>query len=67
MRCAGVRLRSGATLAARRAVVSNATLWDTLPLLPASAVPDSWRRSVGALPPCPSFMHLHLGFDASGE
>ncbi len=28
-RAAGVRLRGGARVAARRAVVSNASLWDT--------------------------------------
>jgi phytoene dehydrogenase-like protein len=51
---------------ARRAVVSSASVWDTLPLLPPGAVPEAWRRERQETPPCPSFMHLHLGFDAEG-
>lgn len=33
-RASGVRLRDGSVVRARRAVISNATLWDTAPLLP---------------------------------
>lgn len=33
-RAAGVRLRDGSVVRARRAVISNATVWDTAPLLP---------------------------------
>lgn len=51
---------------ARRAVVSSASIWDTLPLLPRDAVPEAWREAKAATPPSPSFMHLHLGFDAEG-
>jgi phytoene dehydrogenase-like protein len=64
---AGVKLRGGAAIRARRAVVSNATLWDLLPLLPPHAVPADWQQSIDDLPACPSFVHLHLGFDATGE
>ena len=47
----------------RHAVVSNASSWDTLKLLPeASLTPSLQKRS--QLPACPSFMHLHLGIDA---
>ena len=63
----GVRLRGGRTIRASHAVVSNASAPDTLRLLPREAVPDSWRASVAATPLNPSFMHLHLGFDATGE
>jgi hypothetical protein len=63
---AGVRLRGGRTIRAARAVVSNASSPDTLRLLPAEAVPASWRQSVQDTPLNPSFMHLHLGFDATG-
>jgi phytoene dehydrogenase-like protein len=51
---------------ARRAVVCSASVWDTLPLLPPGSVPEAWRRARAATPRCPSFMHLHLGFDAAG-
>lgn len=49
-----------------QAVVSNASVWDTLKLLPPDHVPEQWRRERAATPPCPSFMHLHVGFDAAG-
>ena len=61
-----MRLRGGRTIRAARAVVSNASSPDTLRLLPAEAVPASWRQSVQDTPLNPSFMHLHLGFDATG-
>jgi phytoene dehydrogenase-like protein len=78
----GVRTRGGATVTARKAVVTNATLWDTQKLLPAGTidskstaasssgatgkVPDSFPRDVAKIPPIRSFMHLHVGFDATG-
>jgi phytoene dehydrogenase-like protein len=65
-RATGVRLRSGETLEARRAVVSNASLWDTLPLLPEHPAVQRFRGQRQNLPPCPSFMHLHLGIDGAG-
>lgn len=73
-RAVGVRVkaRGGSTntspleIRARRAVVSSASVWDTMPLLPAGSVPEAWRRARMETPPCPSFMHLHLGFDATG-
>lgn len=46
--------------------MSNATQWDMLRLLPPAAVPPSFKQSVDTLPACRSFMHLHLGFDATG-
>ncbi|KAL4858768.1 Prolycopene isomerase 1 [Chlorella vulgaris] len=61
-----VRLRGGRTIRASRAVVSNASTPDTLGLVPEEAVPDGWRQSVQDTPLNPSFMHLHLGFDATG-
>ncbi|WP_346291727.1 NAD(P)/FAD-dependent oxidoreductase [Sphaerothrix gracilis] len=65
-RAAGVRLRQGETVAARQAVVSNASVWDTLTLLPAGAVPQSYIKEKQATPECHSFMHLHLGIEGSG-
>lgn len=65
-RATGVRLKNGQTLQARHAVVSNASVWDTLPLLPDGAVPQRFIEQRQAIPPCDSFMHLHLGIDATG-
>nr|QIW94442.1 carotene synthesis related protein [Dunaliella salina] len=62
----GVVLRGGGTIKATEAVVSNASVWDTVKMLPPSIVPEQWRRERVQTPPCPSFMHLHLGFDATG-
>ncbi|GAQ83842.1 FAD/NAD(P)-binding oxidoreductase family protein [Klebsormidium nitens] len=59
----GVQLRNGGTLRARKAVVSNASSWDTLKLLPEGSVPAEWRRERAGTPECGSFMHLHLGID----
>lgn len=51
---------------AGQAVVSNASVWDTVRLIPSNALPDEWKQEAMATPPCDSFMHLHLGFDATG-
>ncbi len=64
-RAVGVRLPSGKTVRARRAVVSNASVWDTLKLLPEKSIPKRLRARQ-ATPECDSFMHLHLGIDAKG-
>jgi carotene isomerase len=64
-RAVGVKLRDGQILQARRAVVSNAVIWDTLKLLPDEAVPKTYRTQGQATPQCNSFMHLHLGVDAT--
>lgn len=65
-RAVGVQLRNGQTIRAKRAVVCNASVWDTLKLLPEGAVSARFRRQRQATPECDSFMHLHLGIDASG-
>ena len=69
-RAAGVVLRGGGTVRATRAVVSNASVWDTLKLLPQGDVPEQYRQykqTAADIPMCPSFMHLHIGFDKTGE
>lgn len=58
----GVQLKTGERISARHAVVSNASSWDTLKLLP-EVLPSRQKRQ--NLPACPSFMHLHLGIDAT--
>ncbi|NEZ57862.1 phytoene desaturase family protein [Adonisia turfae] len=63
----GVRLRNGQEIQATKAVISNASVWDTLKLLP--ALPAKYKRfeqKRQATPECDSFMHLHLGIDATG-
>ncbi len=65
-RATGVRLRSGEMLQARQAVISNASIWDTLKLLPDGAVPKSFWEKHQNTPQCESFMHLHLGIDGTG-
>jgi len=65
-RAVGVRLRGGEEIRARQGVVSNASVWDTLKLIPEDTVPREFRQSRQATPTCESFMHLHLGIDAQG-
>ncbi|KAI3860992.1 hypothetical protein MKX03_026661 [Papaver bracteatum] len=65
-RAVGVRLRSGQFIRAKKAVVSNASMWDTLNLLPKEAIPKSYQERIEKTAQCESFMHLHLGFDAEG-
>ncbi|KAI5661663.1 hypothetical protein M9H77_20986 [Catharanthus roseus] len=60
----GVKLRNGQFIRAKKAVVSNASMWDTLRLLPQEVVPRSYQDQIKTTPQCESFMHLHLGFDA---
>ncbi|GAY63190.1 hypothetical protein CUMW_223610 [Citrus unshiu] len=62
-RATGVELSSGQFIRARKAVVSNASMWDTLKLLPKEVVPKSYRDRIDMTPQCESFMHLHLGFE----
>jgi phytoene dehydrogenase-like protein len=64
-RACGVRLRDGTTVRAQT-VISNASIWDTLPMLPSDALPPAWRDAEANTEHCPSFMHLHLGIDAQG-
>lgn len=63
-RATGVKLRNGNFIRAKKAVVSNASMWDTINLLPVEVIPSSYREKVKRTPQCESFMHLHLGFDA---
>ncbi|CAI5501439.1 unnamed protein product [Closterium sp. Naga37s-1] len=60
-RAVGVKLKSGQIIRARTAVVSNASVWDTMRLLPPGSVPGEYRKEREATPECDSFMHLHLG------
>ena len=58
-RAAGVVLKGGQVIRAAKAVVSNASMWDTIGLLPEDHVPPSYRKQarvpahLPALPPPP--------------
>ena len=65
-RAVGIRLRNGKEIKATTAVVSNASIWDTLPLIPEGSLPKSFVKEREQTPECESFMHLHLGIDATG-
>ena len=62
----GVRLRNGNKIRANKAVVSNASVWDTLSLIPEGVLPKNFVKERANTPECESFMHLHLGIDATG-
>jgi len=74
----GVELADGTRVTATRAVVSNASAWDTATLLPAAAREASrgaaaaaaaavkLDAAAAAVRPTPSFVHLHLGVDCRG-
>ena len=62
-RAVGVKLRGGKQIKANT-VISNASVWDTLKLIPPDAVPQQFINTRQGTPECESFMHLHLGIDA---
>jgi phytoene dehydrogenase-like protein len=73
-RACGVRLKSGKVIRARKAVVSNATPFDTVKMLPARddldpAMPgfaalQEWRQTLGTLPRHGAILHLFVAVDA---
>ncbi|CAK6696352.1 NAD(P)/FAD-dependent oxidoreductase [Synechococcus sp. BA-124 BA4] len=62
----GVRLVDGRLIHARRGVVSNASPWDTLALLPPGSPHARWRHQRESTPACASFLHLHMGLRGEG-
>ena len=65
-RAIAIKLTNGEKIQAKKAIVSNASIWDTLKLLPEQSLPQKFRFQREQIPACDSFMHLHLGIDASG-
>mmetsp|Transcript_19952 Transcript_19952/g.42947 ORF Transcript_19952/g.42947 Transcript_19952/m.42947 type:complete len:695 (-) Transcript_19952:1828-3912(-) len=69
-RAVGVRLKNGNVVKARKAVVSNATPFDTVKLMPkAEGEPKGltkWREELGKLPRHGAISHLFLAIDAEG-
>jgi phytoene dehydrogenase-like protein len=69
-RATGVRLKNGKVVTARKAVVSNATPFDTVKMLGKNhdlppEVAD-WREKLGKLPRHGAIMHLFVAIDATG-
>lgn len=64
-RATGVRLKNGRVIKARKAVISNASIWNTQRLLPEKAAPE-WTAEAGSVAQTESFLHLHVGIDAAG-
>ncbi|KAL2608345.1 hypothetical protein R1flu_026918 [Riccia fluitans] len=55
------------TIRAKKAVISNASVWDTAKLLPPrEGVSVPFLKRADATPKTESFVHLHLGIDATG-
>jgi len=70
-RAVGVRLKNGKLIKAKKAVVSNATPFDTVKMLadkdnrlPAEA--EEWKATLGKLPRHGAIMHLFVAIDAEG-
>ena len=65
-RAVGVRLKNGSVVKARKAVVSNATPFDTVKMLGDSNVKvNKWRSQLGKLPRHGAIMHLFIAIDAT--
>ena len=69
-RAVGVRLKNGNVIKARKAVVSNATPFDTVKLMPKQEdepkAVTKWRDDIGKLPRHGAISHLFLAIDAKG-
>ena len=69
-RAVGVRLKNGNIVRARKAVVSNATPFDTVKMMPKKEEEPKgltkWRDEIGKLPRHGAISHLFLAIDAEG-
>jgi phytoene dehydrogenase-like protein len=61
----GVTLSNGTEIKASKAVISNASVWDTVKLLPEKSLLRQYREKAQKTPMNASFMHLHLGIDGT--
>ena len=63
----GVKLkRNGKVIKAKRKIISNASIWDTLKLIKEDDLDPEIRKKKFSTPMTDSFMHLHIGIDATG-
>jgi phytoene dehydrogenase-like protein len=69
-RAVGVRLKNGKIVTAKKAVVSNATPFDTVKMLgDKQDLPDGvakWKAELGKLPRHGAIVHLFIAIDAEG-
>ncbi|CAM9259920.1 unnamed protein product [Discosporangium mesarthrocarpum] len=65
-RAVGVRTLDGSVVRARKAVISNASIWNTMKFIPVGAVNDKYIMGNVKTPYTGSFMHLHLGINGEG-
>lgn len=68
-RAVGVQTSVGHRIMARRAVVSNADLWNTARLVDETDAPafaDEMKARAATVGRCDSFLHLHIGIDGTG-
>ena len=69
-RAVGVRLKNGSVVKAKKAVVSNATPFDTVKMMPPNEEEPKgltkWRDELGKLPRHGAISHLFLAIDAEG-
>lgn len=56
--CVGLAFFFLILLGRDRSVVSNASIWDTLRLVPKGALPEDFVKEKEATPQCKSFMHV---------
>jgi phytoene dehydrogenase-like protein len=61
-----VMKRGGKVIRAKRAVISNASIWDTTKLLPEGTLTKEVEEKKMNTPRTGSFVHLHIGIDATG-
>ena len=65
-RASGVITTGGKIIKARKAVVTNASVWDTAALLEGGGKIKQFQEQSLRTPQTGSFMHLHLGFKTEG-
>lgn len=67
----GVRLKKNPNqmIRAEKGVISNLSVWDlmTSGIVDTDQFPESFVNERTETPPCPSFMHIHVGFKMSKE
>ena len=59
----GVKLENGKEFNAKF-VVMNCDTWNITKLIPSKLLAD-WQKKTKSIPKCNSFLHIHLGFDAT--
>jgi len=67
----GVRLKKDpeTVIRAKKGVISNLSVWDLMKsgIVDTEQFPDSFVKERTETPACPSFMHLHVGFQMTKE